>query len=668
MPPRSTKRQFSTASLRVLANDIDNHVDPTAVDSVLRNLANIDRQIHDDFNAVRADLADVRRKHAQAQKDLEQQRTRCAALEQENTTLKTQLTSISPNNTSVNNHPRSQPLASTASKPLSSAICNCRPKHGDDKVSPRFFLRDHAPSCALRCALLAALPPDRLCDLVLAREDAWRNQQILVDRLKLDNRLLCATYDNLWSRYQALHNQRRCDASDSPSSSLPTDNSKKISAEESNVKSAKNTHELANKSPKVTVEPDSKVKTPAKAKPSEEVAVPDKRIADRPRSGKGPANNTSGKPNEVGNSAEQRKDSAVVGADKLEYLSLRVAHAGKAAVDIASRVEERLKLTARDVSNFRQSLSQAATSQTSSLSNSPIAQLRSPTLSMRVTAPTTPRSLLARSRNALSISAANIDMIDSPAPTPPSSCVPWRRRGVRDEYDTDDLVSEFADNNNGKQAHAGETQEKKINTENGYEHATDELMRTMALQQDAHEQLRATVVELTAELARIDPALLADASRSHQRAQETQQKLDDAFAELKRKDDEIVDLRRQLTKVIAEYEAVSVAHSYSNAELSKIRANNRERTKHDQRQGGEGRSYARALNVLETIENNKHHRRIHFRWDRYFFDKIFLDKKKNVYKNKRYLLFKFMFFFYALLPLADVNIFFTELTDSVRAS
>lgn len=46
---------------------------------------------------------------------------------------------------------------------------------------------------------------------------------------------------------------------------------------------------------------------------------------------------------------------------------------------------------------------------------------------------------------------------------------------------------------------------------------------------------------------------------------------------LKKKEQEILSPRQQLTRVIAEYEAISVSHSYPNADLAQIRAKNWEK-------------------------------------------------------------------------------------------
>lgn len=150
-------------------------------------------------------------------------------------------------------------------------------------------------------------------------------------------------------------------------------------------------------------------------------------------------------------------------------------------------------------------------------------------------------------------------------------------------------------------------------------------MRMMAAQQDAHARLRATVHELTAELERIDPRSLADMTQLRSEIVKLEGEVKEMDRRTKKKDSQILDLRRQLTKVSAEYEAISVAHSYSNAELSRIRANSRGRHKlamgfnvgnGSQTAAQEQRNYPHGHTVNTDAgqgESRHHHRKIHFR-------------------------------------------------------
>lgn len=137
--------------------------------------------------------------------------------------------------------------------------------------------------------------------------------------------------------------------------------------------------------------------------------------------------------------------------------------------------------------------------------------------------------------------------------------------------------------------------------------AAAELLKTIAIQQRAHEKLRTTVAELTKELERIDPRKVRETERLEENLRVTEQRLSETEVEMREKDTEIVELKKQLKKVLAEYEAVSVAHSYSNAELSKIRANGRGKGKHDRQTGDR-------LHAFGTgVENLLHSRKVHFR-------------------------------------------------------
>lgn len=504
MTTTKNKRQFSTASIRVFADKIDPHLNPNAVDSVLNTLANLDQQIHDDFNAVQRELAGARQENSCISDALKRQQDVNASLHRENDSKNRQIDILTRQLSELQLKAQSPPLPSDKHTPpetaqlslstmtlCSTAVCDCRPP--SNAKSPRFFTVDHAHGCSLRQALVHRSTSHDLCDLLLAREDACRNQQILINRLKEDNKQLKTTYDSLWGRYQLLYENHR------------------------------------------------------------------------------------------------EKDTAVTTLnDRIEHLSARVQNAGQAAVEVATKVEERLKITARDVNNFRKSF----THSTSPMLSPVIRHIQSPLTSIRSIASSPEED-------------QSFEELAS-APTPPRASTKLRHlRDIPDEYDTDPTLTEVQ-LDACQRPGVGAMDEAE-----GFTLVTDELMRTMALQQDAHEKLRATVLELTEELNRIDPNVLNDVGKYKQQLQTAESKLEEFAKKIASKDQEILDLRRQLTKVIAEYEAISVAHSYSNAELSKIRANNREKTKNE-RQAHEHRLYPRGHLVLEGVEN-RHHRKIHFR-------------------------------------------------------
>ncbi|CAN8064336.1 unnamed protein product [Agarophyton chilense] len=142
--------------------------------------------------------------------------------------------------------------------------------------------------------------------------------------------------------------------------------------------------------------------------------------------------------------------------------------------------------------------------------------------------------------------------------------------------------------------------------------AADELIATLAAQKVAHERLRNTVLELTKELEQGVEKRQQDANKVQLKFESVEHKLKVAQNAVKEKDLEISDLKKQNTKVLAEYEAISVAHSYSNAELSRIRANNRAKTKERQlvdRHDRNDRPHA----LTNASENRLNHRKIHFR-------------------------------------------------------
>lgn len=170
----------------------------------------------------------------------------------------------------------------------------------------------------------------------------------------------------------------------------------------------------------------------------------------------------------------------------------------------------------------------------------------------------------------------------APAPTKPSN-------PIKDEYDNDSDVE--------PDSHA-----------TACVAAADELISTLAAQKVAHEKLRNTVVQLTAELEAV-----AHTKTTH--TQHLSEQLSTAQAKLAERDSQIADLKKQLNKVLAEYQAISVAHSYSNAELSRIRANNRAKTKDRQLNDRHDRHdrHDRPHGLINGAENRMHHRKIHFR-------------------------------------------------------
>lgn len=298
-----------------------------------------------------------------------------------------------------------------------------------------------------------------MADVIMAREDAYRNQKILIDRLKADNKQLQATYNDLWTRYQYLYDKYREGNFDTSSNKQP--------------------------------------------------------------------------------------------ADQL----LTSTQQGGRVANEASRLEHQLK--------------------------------------MHTTENEDPNA-----KNIPDETMAEVSTIQIQA-----------SENFTDEYDNDATVSEF------DFCYRTSVKEALARTENQQPEeraVTEELLRTMALQQQAHEKLRQTVLELTTELGRIDPqSMQTDLTKYKTQIRTCEHKLEQVTSKLKSKNNEILDLRRQLTKVIAEYEAISVAHSYSNAELSKIRATNREKTKLE-RQLSDARVYARAPTVLDG-NDTRNHRKLHFR-------------------------------------------------------
>ncbi|KAI0564535.1 hypothetical protein FGB62_25g523 [Gracilaria domingensis] len=409
----ATARHFSTKSIKLLADDINSNFAETTVDNFLNTLAKIDSQIHEEFNVLKNDLSVA---HIQ----LEQANTRCKALQIDNEAYTKEIAKLSAKLATIT-ATNAVPAPSTPLPASTAAVkCTCSTVNGE-----------HQPSCAFMHAILATSNPQRLVQLLLARERAYRNQHALVQRLKLDNTELRSSYDNLWSRYQNLH----------------------------------------------------------------------------------------------------QKDSQ--GDNNIEHLSVRLQNAGRQAFDVATHVEKRLQITAQNINSFRQSV-----------------KLR-PKVSQDAKQP------------------------------------------IIDEYEQD------SDN------------ETELNV-TACAAAADELIATLAAQKVAHDRLKSTVMELTKQLEQGVEKRQQETDEVNKKLDDAENKLKRAQNDIKRKDSEISDLKKQLTKVLAEYEAISVAHSYSNAELSRIRATNRAKTKERQLLDRNDR-HDRPHALMNASENRIHHRKIHFR-------------------------------------------------------
>lgn len=136
------------------------------------------------------------------------------------------------------------------------------------------------------------------------------------------------------------------------------------------------------------------------------------------------------------------------------------------------------------------------------------------------------------------------------------------------------------------------------------ERAGSKLIARVEQQKDAHEKLRDTIAELMTQLQDGAKEREAQDELAHKKIAALQRELSITQTESTKKDVQTSYLQRQLNKVLAEYEAVSVAHSYSNAELSRLRITTRANKKGDRERGG-GISGA----VLGGVENLLHHRK-----------------------------------------------------------
>lgn len=439
-------RPFSTASLANLAGELGAESQSDKTEAILHKLLQIDQEIHADLSAMRADLSCANDIAQRCQNQLESEISLRRQIELDRDHRQAQIQSLQHKLARLSQH---QPNAIAAAPTGTSS------------------------------AETPAVQPHALTDLLNAREDAYRNQQTLVERLKCDNRELKATYDKLWERYQLLYKKQH---------DAPAD-------------------------------------------------------------------------------------------DKIEHLSLRVHHAGQAACNVASQVEQRLQLTAMDIDNLRAAMS--------------------------------PRQSFASLRQRASARSSDGTLVfdDAARATRVSGVVsnlaadgPICAERIVSQID-DDRCSTAA----SRDSLLSDDHERLVHEEELKLGAAGiQLMKTLQMQQEAHERLRSTVVELTKELERIGPDVAGDVQKSQEQLRDMEKSYGQLQTELENRDAKVSELKKQLNKVVAEYEAISVAHSYSNAELSKIRATNRSKTKID-------RPHGHSNGVLEGVENLLHHRKNYFR-------------------------------------------------------
>lgn len=452
--PASTRR-FSTAPLQQVADTLT-QPSPPGLDALLQKLLHIDGQIDADFTALKKDLT-----HTRAQ--LEQETTRSKQLVETSASQAARISALERQLDRVeSNAPQRRPPSPQHNHKRNAGpppcVCTCKENRSNNVLAEP---GEHLPTCELKRAVLKDMSTGALCELLEAREEAYRVQQTLVERLKGDNKELKETYDKLWGRYENVSKKR-----------------------------------LVEK------------KSPPRAE------------------------------------------------GRIEHLSIRLQQAGQDVCNVASQVEEKLQLTAEDV-----------------------------------------RLLRGRIEN----SSFRQDVADADADT---SQVSTRRE--RGSVGNSDRTLSMAETFTQKMLNTMDRRSTTIDREQVADEnfrlnqAGQELMRTLTLQKQAHERLRATVVELTQELERLEPDKVEEMKKTREQLEAAEVSLEKANAELKQKNVEIDDLKKQLKKVLAEYEAVSIAHSYSNAELSKIRATNRAKVKYD-----------RHPNVVENMHH--HHRKNYFR-------------------------------------------------------
>lgn len=135
--------------------------------------------------------------------------------------------------------------------------------------------------------------------------------------------------------------------------------------------------------------------------------------------------------------------------------------------------------------------------------------------------------------------------------------------------------------------------------------AGSDLVVQVEQQKNAHQKLRDTIAELMTQLQDNAKEREAHDEESSKKMDTLKKQLTMAQSESAQKDLQATTLQRELNKVLAEYQAVSVAHSYSNAELSRLRVTTRANKKADREKAGGGISGA----VLGGVENLLHHRR-----------------------------------------------------------
>lgn len=450
--------RFSTVPLQKVADSLTQN-SPPPLDALLQKLQLIDGEIEADFSALKSDLTRTKRQLAQETARREKLTQERAAQDGLTKSLKLQVLRNKAEKQNAFHKRPSSPVSRKRNAIPPPFVCTCKENRSSNLPVDT---GDHLPTCELKRAVLRDMAPDALCELLEAREEAYRVQQSLVNRLKGDNKELKYTYDKLWERYEVIHRKKVL-----------------------------------------------------------------------------------------------KKNMSSVD-ERIEHLSFRVQQAGQAVCNVASQVEKKLQLTAEDVRTFRESFRQAP--------------------DLRQFDEVAGLGLCLQARIADESHGRRGD-----------SARLTTMHSTR-EYSVRSCTSNFEE--------VGEARKEN----DLFNEAGVELMQTLALQKEAHDRLRTTVLELTQELERIKPEKLEGMKKSQEQLEAAEIHLDKVKAELNQKNLEIEDLKKQLKKVIAEYEAVSIAHSYSNAELSKIRATNRAKTKHDR-------------HVKDGTENvhHHHHRKNYFR-------------------------------------------------------
>lgn len=580
-PPHSSTlstRHFSTKSIRLLANDISN-LDPHAVDSVLETLADLDQQIAADFTSVHDNLADARAQAADATLHLEKERLLTSHLraQLQQLQLQTKPSTSSPSSPSFSASCSSSPIPVQSSTvpiihptPTISSFptsCDCRPQTTIDGDNDNDHT--HRPKHLFISEEHASHCARRKA---LATADAATLADLLLAREDActNQAVLVARLKDdhvrLAATYDALRARYAALRAMDSGGGLEgcTQEENKLTKEEENGLAIIQMDE--NNGAIVS---------------TDVPHVQDEAVA-----------------SQIQNQTGQDGGAA----SRLRLLSLRASRASRAAGELAEAAALRLARARASRPGDANACSAPST-----LLGTEVGEYTLDGLS-RIPVGGDGRS---------SVCAQVPDEYEHDAPTLDTYCIPFPGEVARhdDPSGVQDHVTERSeDEENGNGQRPGST--------------TDHLLRIMAIQQEAHDQLRATVRELTTELERVDPSLLADAQATRERLSRTEHHLAECLKQGVEKDARIFDLQRELKKVLAEYEAVSIAHSYSNAELSKIRANYRERVKKQDRQQlqtGGGAAAARAQGdrgghrgkqgkpVLDGVENLLHHRKMHFR-------------------------------------------------------